>query len=550
MTSSIKPKDWLAAIVAIVLLLAAITPTLGLLEFSGGSENLVVATALETKRSGEWIEPTLNNEPRTKKPPLPMWMTALVISDQTLLSLNNPDRLARETAYARLAWHVRLTLVPVIFVTLIGIFALARELGATQSQAISAILVCGSTLLFLRFARSATTDAHLLMWTTLTTLACFRGLSRRSLVWAMVAGLCAGAAFMCKGPLIVVQSILPVAICCVWFRLARPRTVAVFAMFGSFIVVAVPWYVVVAVRNPDVLSTWFTEVHRAGATPLPADSIFTYLLMVVLVFPWTVFFVIGLIDAGRKVRDRSSQNWPAIALITLIVPMLVMTFFPDRKDRYLLPMIVPAALLCVHGVTLLLANAGRFSKQDRVVLVLHWAGLLVAAGALTYESRLWWTVSMSALVGVVLLTLVLAGERLSKRRPNLLIASTTITFFAMFIVLLMGYRTTREGRSELKPLADAIWSIAPGARVVHVNPEGLFLGPNDLAIYLNRPIEIYKQLSEVNALTAENVVLVLHQTRNSSIPSPQGWRVIASVPRDRDYYWAFVPDDVRQRDDR
>ena len=479
-----------------------------------------------------------------------MWVTAIVISDQTLQSLNSPDQIARDAAYSRLAWNVRLTLVPVMFVTLIGVFALARELGATQTQAISAILVCGSTLLFLRFARSATTDAHLVMWTTLTTLACFRGLNRRSLVWAMVAGLCAGAAFMCKGPLVIVQSILPAAICCVWFRLDRPRAVAVLAMLGAFVVVALPWYVTVAVRNPDVLSTWFTEVHRAGATPLPADSILNYFLIIVLVFPWTVFFVIGVIDTGRKLKNRTRQNWPAIALVTLIIPILVMTLFPDRKDRYLLPMVVPAALLCMHGVSLLLANTGRFSRQDRVVLALHWGGQLVAAGALTYETRLWWQMSMSALVGGGLLALIVAGERLSKRRPDLLVASTTITFLVMFGVLLMGYRTTREGRSELKPLADSIWSLAPGSRVVHVNPEGRFLGPNDLAIYLNRSIEIYSHLSDVPVLPGENIVLVLHQTRMSAIPAPNGWRAIASVPRDRDVYWAFVPDDVRQHEDR
>src|SRR6185369_6104176 len=37
----------------------AIFPTLNWLEFSGGSENLVIATALETRRQGSWIVPTL-----------------------------------------------------------------------------------------------------------------------------------------------------------------------------------------------------------------------------------------------------------------------------------------------------------------------------------------------------------------------------------------------------------------------------------------------------------------------------------------------------------
>jgi len=67
---------------------------------------------------------------------------------------------------------------------------------------------------------------------------------------------------------------------------------------------------------------------------------------------------------------------------------------------------------------------------------------------------------------------------------------------------------------------------------------------------LNRSIEIYSHLSDVPVLPGENIVLVLHQTRMSAIPAPNGWRAIASVPRDRDVYWAFVPDDVRQHEDR
>src|SRR5690349_3808229 len=79
---------------------AAIAPTLAVPEFSSGLENLVVGTALELRRDHAptlayetadgrpgWLVPTLETEPRVKKPPLTPWITALAISDSTLRDL-------------------------------------------------------------------------------------------------------------------------------------------------------------------------------------------------------------------------------------------------------------------------------------------------------------------------------------------------------------------------------------------------------------------------------------------------------------------------------
>ena len=59
------------------LFLVVIAPTLSWLEFSGGSENLVVATVLEVRRGGPWLVPTLKGEPRTTKPPLTTWSSSM-----------------------------------------------------------------------------------------------------------------------------------------------------------------------------------------------------------------------------------------------------------------------------------------------------------------------------------------------------------------------------------------------------------------------------------------------------------------------------------------
>ena len=50
------------------------------LEFSSGSENLVVGTVLEMRRGGPWFVPRLNGMPRTSKPPLVAWISASLVT--------------------------------------------------------------------------------------------------------------------------------------------------------------------------------------------------------------------------------------------------------------------------------------------------------------------------------------------------------------------------------------------------------------------------------------------------------------------------------------
>src|SRR5215471_12112008 len=67
-------RDLLAMVAIPLLFYAAIAPTLTWLEFDSGSENLVVAAALEMRRGSQWLMPTLQGELRITKPPLATWI--------------------------------------------------------------------------------------------------------------------------------------------------------------------------------------------------------------------------------------------------------------------------------------------------------------------------------------------------------------------------------------------------------------------------------------------------------------------------------------------
>src|SRR3954466_5268101 len=95
-SSDRSPNLLLPAILLIAAVFAWIAPTLRWLEFSNGAENLNVATALEMRRGGPWLLPTLQGEPRTAKPPLTAWITAAFINPQTVRDASSPDAATRD----------------------------------------------------------------------------------------------------------------------------------------------------------------------------------------------------------------------------------------------------------------------------------------------------------------------------------------------------------------------------------------------------------------------------------------------------------------------
>ena len=118
-----------AAVLVATLFFAAIAPTLNWLEFSGGSENLVVGAVVEMERGGPKLIPNLQGEPRIKKPPLPTWIAASGVRESTMRDLGSLDRETRDAAMANVGAIVAET-TGAIIAKLTGKAASPAELSA------------------------------------------------------------------------------------------------------------------------------------------------------------------------------------------------------------------------------------------------------------------------------------------------------------------------------------------------------------------------------------------------------------------------------------
>jgi 4-amino-4-deoxy-L-arabinose transferase-like glycosyltransferase len=547
---SLAPRrgGWLLACVIALTFFVATAPTLTWLEFSSSMENLVAATALEIRRTGQWLIPTLETEPRIAKPPLAAWVSAATIRPATVRLLDHPDARVRDAAYRSLAWEIRWPGLLCGCVMLLAVFDLARTIAGSDGFAHLAMLVAGSTLYFLAFARLATTDVQLALWVTIANAAIAR-LLLRGVTWpaALAAGAALGLALMSKGPVGLLQSIVPaIAFAIGSHRRVIRRWSPVLVGLILMLVVGGAWYAVVAAKVPSVWERWAIELSRRGPQEKPGN-VFSYASIFAYMLPWMPVFIFGLIwttvEAWRDRRQGSMARggW-LLALLLVAVPIVVMSFFPDRKERYLLPLLGPAAILAARGLTPILRDA----PGPRVPAWVQWLVLFVIAVGLPIagatmlkrvDAQPWYPRGFAVAVAIGLGALVVGGMAVGRAQPFALVAVTVLVMLALQPLFFAGYRASRQGRSDLRPLAAMIREAVPDAATYNWRPRGRQRLSVDLSIYLNRPTV---WVGDANALPAEpdgrpQVIA----TMEKSPPGPD-WLLIGQVPRDKDVCSAYV----------
>jgi 4-amino-4-deoxy-L-arabinose transferase-like glycosyltransferase len=537
-------RNLVAALCIILLMALCVAPTLTWQEFSNSPENLVVATAQEMRRGGPWLVPTLQGELRWQKPPVTSWITAAAIRPSTMRQLSSSDRSTRHAAFDRLALEVRWPALLAGCLTLLGIYALGATLDDSRTGLV-AVAVAGSSYFFLRFCRYATTDIYLTLFVTWTNVMLVRAVMR-GVTWATYigAGALLGAAIMTKGPVAIAQSVAPIGVFLAWrgrVETCRLRSGPFVAGIFTTLIVGLPWWLYVMSRIPDAANRLQAEMTGIGVADSP-DPWHSYFLIIVYLMPWTIFFVVGLIQFGMALARRETGP-RVLAGMLLIVPIVIMIFFKERHDRYLLPMLGPAAILIAMALCEVLRAGRNPKREDRVVTTLHW--LMLGGGLAVVEvlaalrivpmfaSH---TFQIAAACGLIF---VLVGALSYIRSRNALLVVTVLIALGMQVILMRGFVASGTWRSETRPLADAVLDRYPDAVAYNGHPIPK-RPPTDLGVYLNRQVT---WIADPSALQAGDRPLVLFMLQNDGDPppnAPAGWIHVERAAKRKDWWHAFV----------
>jgi len=344
---------------------------LGYLDLTHPDEGRYSEISREMASTGDWVTPRLNGLKYFEKPPLQYWATALLFR-----------------AFGESEFVARLWVGLCGFATVILVYSTALRLWGGRTADFAA-LTCASMMWIVGLSHIVTLDMGVTFFMTLALCGFLRGqhdgaTPAEARLWTWIVWTGMAGALLSKG---LIGVVLPGAVLFLysvlcrdwrpWTRLNWLPGVLLFA------VIAVPWHVLVARRNPEWAGFYFvhehlerfltTEHHRSGAwyyfLPLVAAGL----------LPWTTFLPQIARRGWRLENGRFQTN-----RFLLIWAAFIFAFFSasgSKLPSYILPIFPALALLLAQALAA--ATPGSVRVASLVIVILMAA---IALGLLIFGS--------------------------------------------------------------------------------------------------------------------------------------------------------------------
>lgn len=323
-------------------------------------------TAREMVMDDNWILTTMNAEARYEKPPLPTWLTAISGMIFGFTSL----------------FGMRL---PAALVTLLLLYTFYRfipKLGVSLKQSFLATLILASSFYIVFMGRNGQWDifTHSFMVVAIYFLWNFFSSEKNLFKNAIFGALFLGFSFMSKGPVSLYALLLP-------FLIAY-GSIYGFKGFGKkwkpflvFLVLAVVisgwWFVYVRLADP----VSFIKITTREATRWTSYNVrpfYYYWSFFTQSGIWTIPAFVALLYPYLKNRVSNKKAYK-FALFWTLAAVVLLSVIPEKKSRYLLPVLIPMALNTSFYIEYLFRKFKYLPKKEKWVVYFH-HGLIAVIG--------------------------------------------------------------------------------------------------------------------------------------------------------------------------
>lgn len=381
-------RDTAYLMLALALAALSLATHINLPLLSGIHEARVLETGREMLELGNWVVPHFAGEVRLEKPPLPYWASALayLLADEVSVTA------------------ARFVVTVLGMLMLLAAWSIARAVG-NRKTALLVLPVMASFLLFNTEFRKVTTDPFLAAFTTVA-LAGFAWAFRRP---GRVGAACLAFAYLFVSLALLAKGPIALAFTAIGAFFIRPRHGQAVARAWywhalGLLLASAPvaiWALLVMQQLPDALALWRYEIlgRVTGDVEELRGRWFYLPAMLSAVLPLLLPFLAGVLR-GLRQRDPIAL-WFAAGMGFLML-------LSSRKAAYLLPMMVPAALLTAQCLARLqdCKEEGRWLAWAQLgVNLLLIAALLGVAAA--WRHHLFWGAAgvglllLAAMIGLV-----------------------------------------------------------------------------------------------------------------------------------------------------
>jgi 4-amino-4-deoxy-L-arabinose transferase-like glycosyltransferase len=357
------PVASLTVIVLIMLLIHLSVPNVTIME----ARNFI--TAREMIQDNNWLLTTMNGEARYEKPPLPTWLTAI---SGILLGVNN-------------LFALRLPAVLMVLFLTIFIYYFSLKLKLSNNHSFRNSLILVTSFYVVGILNEAPWDifAHAFMLAAIYFL--FRLFSENDALWkkAIFAGFLAGFSFLSKGPVSLFAVFLPFIISygiVFKFRNFKNKIIPIFTFIVLFMVVGLWWYVYVRIADPEAFLK-IASRETGNWSSYNVKPFYYYWSFFIQSGLWTIPAFISLLYPYliKKVKNKKAYQftfwWTIIAVILL-------SAIPEKKARYLMPVLIPLALNTGFYIQYLVKYFDRLSTKKETFPVYFNFGLIALIGVL------------------------------------------------------------------------------------------------------------------------------------------------------------------------
>lgn len=355
-------------------------------------------TAREMLEYGNWIKTSMNLEPRYEKPPLPTWLTAFSASIFGINSL----------------FGLRLPAVLSVLFLIFTTYFFAVKLFKNPKQALIATLILATSFYIILSGRDGQWDifAHAFMLFAIYQL--FLALESIKVLWKswILAGIFLGLSFMSKGPVSHFALLLPFLIAygiVFKFKNLKKNLKPLFISILLFVVVGLTWGIYIYATDGASAETIADKETSAwsGRNVRPFYYYWSFFTQSGL---WTFFAFIGLLYPFIKKRVEDKKLYRFTFLWTILT-VILLSIIPEKKSRYLLPVLIPLALNTSFYIHYLFKNSKKNTKIDPYIAYFGFGliGIICLAfpigGYFFFGEKLHGNYFVFALISIVLFTI-------------------------------------------------------------------------------------------------------------------------------------------------
>jgi 4-amino-4-deoxy-L-arabinose transferase-like glycosyltransferase len=319
-------------------------------------------TAREMATNNHWILTTLNDLPRYEKPPLPTWITAIsgiIFGFDSIYGMR----------------------IPVGLITLLlvfGIYKLSGKLGLSKQQNFHNGLILITSFYIYFAGRDNQWDMYTHSFMVVCILFLWNLLNepKKPLFNAVMAGLFFGLSFLSKGPISVYALLLPFLIAYGFtykFQL-KDKKIYLLLILVLGIIIGLSWPLYVKWVDPATYLK-VTKIESSRWGNYNTKPFYYYWSFFTQSGIWTVPALIALIYPYLKNKVSNLKAYQ-FTLIWTLASVILLSIIPEKKSRYLLPVLIPMALNTGFYIEYLIRNFKNISLKKEKGIVYFAFGLI------------------------------------------------------------------------------------------------------------------------------------------------------------------------------